>query len=253
MSSGRIRVLLNVPHSISTFPLNTMAPSSGQSHRLQQVFITAALALASTTGISAEAHAWPIEPFLVPTTIDVVGGNPSFRGSIGYDLTLTQSRAVEQLGFWDHLGDGLLSAHTVSVFDGGGGLLASRVVPAGSDTPLQEGFRWVTIPRLVLAPGRYVIGATMEGDPATFDEVVTEASSIATVLGVSFGPDGAMRSLPVASGAPIPMGLMPSLVDGGGGYVGPALAPGPLPLLGAGAGWSWSRRLRTRCRQARRG
>jgi hypothetical protein len=253
LSIGRIRVLLNVPHSISTLPLNTMAPTSGQGPHFQTVFIASALAIASTTGISAGALAGPIEPFLVPTTIDVVGGNPSFRGTIGYDLTLTQSRAVEQLGFWDHLEDGLLSAHTVSVFDGSGGLLASGVVPAGSGTPLQDGFRWVSIPTLVLSPGRYVIGATMEGDPATFDEVVTEASSIATVLGVTFGPDGAMRSLPVAAGAPIPMGLVPSLVDGGGGYLGPAVAPGPLPLLGAGAGWSWSRRLRARCRQTRRG
>jgi hypothetical protein len=230
-----------------------MALISGQGPRFQQVCIASVLTVAATTALPARVLAGPIETFLVPTTIDVVGGNPSFRGTIGYDLTLTQSRAVEQLGFWDHLGDGLLSAHTVSVFDGSGGLLASGVVPAGSGTPLQEGFRWVSIPTLVLSPGRYVIGATMEGDPATFDEVVTEASSIATVLGVSFGPDGAMRSLPVAAGAPIPVSLVPSQVDGGWGYWGPAMAaPAPLPLLGAGAGWSWSRRLRARCRQARR-
>jgi hypothetical protein len=66
---------------------------------------------------------------------------------------------------------------------------------------------------------------------------------------VSFGPQGALLSSPVDSGTTIPVNLRPSTVDGGPGYFGPALAPGPLPLLGASAGWAWSRRLRARCRQ----
>ncbi|MEB3333771.1 MAG: hypothetical protein VKP70_02170 [Cyanobacteriota bacterium] len=226
-----------------------MALTSSQAFSVQQVVIASALAIATSSGIPAAALAQTMEPFLLPTTVDVVGGNPGFRGTIGYDFTLGQARRLEQLGFWDHLEDGLLSSHTVSVFDDSGGLVASGVVPAGSGASLRDGIRWVSIPALVLSPGRYVIGATMEGDPAMFDEVVTEASTIAAALGVTFGPDGAMRSLPVAAGSSIPPGLMPTLVDGGLGYWGPAMAPAPLPLLGAGAGWSWSRRLRSRCRQ----
>jgi hypothetical protein len=53
-------------------------------------------------------------------------------------------------------------------------------------------------------------------------------------------------SLAVAPGDPISPALLPTLVDGGGGYFGPNAAPGPLPLLGASAGWAWSRRLRAR-------
>ncbi|MEB3324641.1 MAG: hypothetical protein VKM17_04825 [Cyanobacteriota bacterium] len=195
------------------------------------------------------ARAEPIDPFVLPATIVTVGGDPGFRGTIGYEITLSQPQNLSNLGFWDFLEDGLLSDHSVSLFADSATLLATAVVPAGTGARLENGFRWVSIPVLPLAPGRYVIGASMNGDPSTFDEVVTEASSILTMIGLTFGPDTALRSTPVPSGASIASDLMPALVDGGGGYFGPALAPGPLPLLGAGAGWAWSRRLRARCRQ----
>lgn len=210
-----------------------------------------ATALVGTVVVAPHpAGAEPIDPFVLPEVIDVVGGNPSFRGTIGYDMTLSQPKQLLRLGFWDYLADGLLSDHTVSVFAGSSGdLLTSGVVPAGTGAFLESGFRWVSIPAIVLSPGSYVIGASMDGDASRFDEVITDASSIATAIGVAFGPQQALISTSVAPGAPIPVNLMPTTLQGGTGYFGPAMAPGPLPVFGASAGWLWSRRLRARCRQ----
>lgn len=194
------------------------------------------------------ARSQAVNPWFLPEAI-AAGGEPTFRGSLGFGITLSQSRKVQQLGFWDELEDGLLSDHAVSLFDGSGSLLVSTVVPGGSDALLRDGFRWVSIPELSLAPGVYVLAASLDGDPATFDAVITDTSTVAAVAGLTLNPSGALRSLPVAAGEPIPATLPPTLVDGGGGYFGPNLAPGPLPLLGGGAAWTWSRRLRSRCRQ----
>jgi hypothetical protein len=194
------------------------------------------------------ARALVLEPWVLPEAI-VTGGEPTFRGTIGFGLILEQPRKAQQLGFWDELGDGLLSDHAVSLFDGSGSLLASAVVPRGSAAQLQDGFRWVSIPELWLTAGTYVLAASIDGDPATFDAVITDTSTVATLAGLTLDPSGALRSLPVDAGDPIPTALLPTLVDGGSGYFGPNMAPGPLPLLGGAAAWSWSRRLRCRCRQ----
>ena len=212
----------------------------------------AAILCAAAIVHSPAVHAQSVEPWLQPEAI-AAGGEPTFRGTIGFGLTLTQARLVEQLGFWDELEDGLLSAHAVSLFDGTGDLLANAVVPQGNGAPLRDGFRWTAIPALLLSPGDYVLAASMDGDAATFDPVITDSSTIATVAGVSVQGAGALRSLAVAAGDPISPTLLPTLVDGGGGYFGPNAAPGPLPLLGASAGWAWSRRLRSRCRQRQEG
>lgn len=212
--------------------------------RLERLFPAALVSLACT--LPTVTQATPLDPYLVPTVIVAVGGNPDFRGTIGYDFQVSESKQVFRLGFWDHFGDGLLSDHRVSLFDGAGNLLASAVVPAGTGALLRDGFRWVEIPELVLTSGQYVLGGSMEGDPALFDEVVTDAPSIAVATGVTFGQ--ARASDPVAMGTVIGNRL-PSNLDGGTGYFGPSLAPGPLPVMGSGAAWVWSRRLRTRCRQ----
>lgn len=198
------------------------------------------------------AHSQPLQPWLTPEAL-AAGGEPTFRGTIGFGLTLAQPRRLDQLGFWDELEDGLLSAHTVSLFDGSGGMVASAVVPQGSAAPLLNGFRWVSVPALLLEPGAYVLAASMDGDGVSFDPVITDSSTIATAVGVTVADSGALRSLAVAPGDPIPATLRPTLVDGGSGYFGPNLAPGPLPLLGASAGWAWSRRLRARCRRRQDG
>lgn len=226
-----------------------MAHPSGPTRSLPRGFALLSL-LAAALGMSQPAAASPLEPFLVPTAIVAVGGDPSFRGTIGYAFTLGEPRVVQQLGFWDHLADGLLSSHTVSLFHGGGTLLTSGVVPAGTAPLLQDGFRWISIAPLLLPAGSYVIGASLEGDPSSFDEVVTDASSISSALGATFGPQQSLLSALVPAGTPIAVDLMPSFEEASvGGYFGPALAPSPLPLLGASAGWGWSRRLRARCRQ----
>lgn len=214
-------------------------------HLHQTLFPAALVALACAFPQDLPA-ATSLEPYLIPTTILVVAGNPEFRGTVGYDFQFNEPKEVFQLGFWDHLEDGLLSSHRVSLFDGSGTPLASAVVPSGAGARLQDGFRWVAIPGIVLPAGSYVIAGSTEGDPAVFDEVVTDAASIATATGVVFGQ--ARVSNPVDGGASIG-DLFPANLEGGAGYFGPSLAPGPLPVLGAGAAWAWSRRLRARCKE----
>lgn len=214
------------------------------SRRRPGVLFPAALA-ALVCAVPTALQAAPLEPYVIPSNVSV-GGEPAFRGTVGYDFQFSESKQVFQLGFWDYLQDGLLSDHRVSLFDGAGSLLTSAVVPAGSGARLQDGFRWIDIPGVVLPAGSYVIAGSMEGNPALFDEVVIDALSIATATGVAFGQ--ARLSDPVASGSPVGA-LFPVNQDSGTGYFGPSLAPGPLPLMGAGAAWAWSRRLRSRCRE----
>ncbi|MFN7677050.1 MAG: hypothetical protein ACK5QW_00440 [Cyanobacteriota bacterium] len=210
--------------------------------RAAAIFTLGSAAILAAAAVPSQA----VEPWLVPVA-HAVGGDPSFRGTVGYGLTLSQPRRLEHLGFWDALDDGLLSAHVVSLFDGSATLLASAVVPAGTMADLHDGFRWVPIPPLALVPGTYVLAASMEGDAASFDAVITDATISTVGVGLTLNPSGALRSEPVLPGDPLPVTWVPMLVDGGGGYLGPNLAPGPLPLVGAGAAWAWGRRLRQRC------
>jgi len=87
---------------------------------------------------------------------------------------------INALGFWDQNGTGLLAAHTVSIFKyhpgilGGSGydLIATATVPAGTNAPLIDGYRWVGIPTLTLPDngqggGYYAILGTQAQDAWT--------------------------------------------------------------------------------------
>src|SRR5260370_15020458 len=83
---------------------------------------------------------------------------------------------INALGFWDANGTGLLTAHTVSIFkydpgfNGSGyDLVATATIPAGTNAPLINGYRWVGIPTLNLpnngqGGGYYAILATQDQD-----------------------------------------------------------------------------------------
>ena len=94
----------------------------------------------------------------------------SFTGTRGWEfghhIGTTNDILITQLGVFDSGGDGLGNAHAVGLWreaPGGltGTLLASATVPAGTNAPLIDGYRWVSIPPVVISYDltRYVVGA----------------------------------------------------------------------------------------------
>ncbi|MFZ9752546.1 MAG: hypothetical protein ACO3B3_03185 [Cyanobium sp.] len=215
-------------------------------HRLSSLACTSLLGGAMLLA-AAPALALNLRPSLPGFSGGNLGGDPSFSGSLGYSFSLNQSQTITALGFYDASEDGLLSSHGIGLYEATSQtLLASATVPAGSDSWLQNGFRWVPIPSLSLLSGSYVIAATSSGDPALFDPFLYETTAVdgidGLVIGTSLSESG--------SGTVV---AFPSQDEGlAQGFFGPAYAiagtPGPLPLLGAGAALGWSRRLRLRRR-----
>jgi hypothetical protein len=176
-----------------------------------------------------------------------LGGDPAFSGSLGYGFSLSQPQTITALGFYDASEDGLLSSHGIGLYEATSQtLLASATVPAGSDSWLQNGFRWVSIPTLALSSGSYVIAATSSGDSALFDPFLYDTTAEGVIDGLLIGASLSE----MGSGSVV---AFPTQDEGlPQGFFGPAYAiqgtPGPLPLLGAGAALGWSRRLRLRRR-----
>ncbi len=88
----------------------------------------------------------------------------------------TAGTTINALGYWDANGTGLLVPHTVSIFaydsafnPSGYQLVATATVPAGTNAPLINGYRWVGIPTLNLpnigqGGGYYAILSTEDLD-----------------------------------------------------------------------------------------
>jgi hypothetical protein len=198
----------------------------------------------------APAQALGIRPALQAISPGTVGGEPSFSGSLGYSFNLSQPYAVSALGFYDELGDGLLSSHMVGIFDATSqALLISGTVPSGTGSPLLAGFRWLSVPQQVLNAGSYVIAATSSGDPASFDPFIFEGFDPVVSAGFSLGTASLSQA---GSGFIV---AFPSTDEGlPYGFIGPNFAtpvPGPLPVLGVAGALAWSRRLRCRLRASR--
>jgi hypothetical protein len=199
----------------------------------------------------APAQALSISPALHAISPGNVGGDSGFSGSLGYNFNLSQPYAVSALGFYDELGDGLLSSHMVGIFDATSqALLISGTVPSGSSSPLLAGFRWLSVPQQVLNAGSYVIAATSSGDPASFDPFIFEGFDPVVSAGFSLGTASLAQA---GSGSIV---AFPNTDEGlPYGFFGPNFAsqpvPGPLPVLGVAGSLAWSRRLRCRLRANR--
>ena len=217
--------------------------------RRRASLLAAPLLLGSLVAASqAPAQALSISPALQAISPGTVGGDPSFSGSLGYSFSLSQAYVVSALGFYDEQQDGLLSSHMVGIFDATSqALLISGTVPSGSGSPLQAGFRWLSVPQQVLSPGSYVIAATSSGVPAVFDPFLYDGSDPVVIAGFSLGTASLAQA---GSGSVV---AFPSTDEGlPYGFIGPNFAsppvPGPLPVLGVAGALAWSRRLRCRLR-----
>jgi hypothetical protein len=141
-----------------------------------------------------------------PVTAVIPGGGGfqnhawNFDATLGYEFSLSTTLDVSALGFFDADDDGLFDAHDVGIFAADGTLLASATLPSGTGATLQDGFRFVSIPDLVLAPGIYRIGA--QGNETSLDEFLLTQSGSTTIggltLGAAFYGFGAALTFPTA-------------------------------------------------------
>ena len=108
------------------------------------------------------------------------------NATIGYDFTLTTSVTVTALGFFDANGaSGPADSYPIGLWYGNHTLLASATVPAGAPPVLIDGFDFVSISPVVLAPGVYAIGAY--GLLISTDQFEFAESGSTTISGLTLG------------------------------------------------------------------
>lgn len=107
----------------------------------------------------------------------------------------SQGFVIDAVGFWDYQENGLEAPHLVGIFDAGGTLLVSTTIGPGTGNPLQEGFRWQTIPQLTVAAGSTIfLLAQQAGDyhnmtgGMVLDPRIASAGS-GYVSGLTFDPN----------------------------------------------------------------
>ena len=117
------------------------------------------------------------------------GGAAGAKLNIGHQFEVTSEGVVfHELGVWDEGADGLHAAHTVTLFaldKLGADAQATAVpggsvlVPAGTEAPLAQGFRFAALPTPVgLVPGSYaVVAYGLDGDDPYGDGGNLPASS----------------------------------------------------------------------------
>ncbi len=135
------------------------------------------------------------------------------NASIGYDFTLTSSLTVTELGFFDANGaSGPTNSHPVGIWNSGRTLLTSATVPSGAPVLLIDGFDFVSISPVVLAPGSYTIGAY--GLLTSTDQFEFGESGSITIAGLTLG--GAVEAF--ATGLTFPVAPVDPATQG---YFGP--------------------------------
>jgi VPDSG-CTERM motif len=90
---------------------------------------------------------------------------------------------VTQLGLWDQNNDGLNTSHDVNIWTSTGMLLATTTIPSGTGATLTNGFRYVSIPSVLLPAGSYTIGGFYSTNS---DLAAIQVSTITTASGVTY-------------------------------------------------------------------
>ncbi|MEK6235505.1 MAG: DUF4082 domain-containing protein, partial [Planctomycetales bacterium] len=172
--------------------------------------------------------------------VSVVNADPalSFTGqsgvgvrnnrTAGYTFTVDSTMAVTQLGLADLSGDGNEEIRPIGLWDSGGSLLATVVMPAGSIGTLVGDFRYLPLdsPVFLNAGETYTVGATYQ---TSMGGVFWEASGLTTIPDFNFGTN---RLSNEGTGFVKPLGGTGGSRDAG--FFGPNLDLGPIEtqLLG---------------------
>lgn len=114
------------------------------------------------------------------------GGGLTVNATDGWEFAVKSPVTITSLGVWDHRDDGLNTAIPVGLWDADGELLARATIPAGTEAPGSNGFRYVEVAPIRLRAGEnYIIGAAYT--PATKENIGGGTTSS------RFFSDGAIR------------------------------------------------------------
>jgi hypothetical protein len=139
--------------------------------------------------------------------------------SVGWSFTVNQPTEVSSLGYFDHLNDGLAGVHEVGIWTSGGVLVTSAVVPGGTSAPIVNGFRYVSIPVTILAPGSYVIGGQSNASDMFWASVSGFQASPLITFGAAFYIESTTLTRPTIPGPGV-----------GFAYFGPGMLISAAPL-----------------------
>ncbi|MDX2035309.1 MAG: hypothetical protein SFX72_01560 [Isosphaeraceae bacterium] len=113
---------------------------------------------------------------------DFTGGipaSPSGDTVGGWEFEVSSAVSLSGLGFWDEGADGLVSRHSVGLFDANGTPLATVVVSSAStavaSTSIDGQWLFESITPIILQPGIYVLAATFLDQDADAARIVTPA------------------------------------------------------------------------------
>lgn len=119
-----------------------------QKQAKSSTFAVIAATLLAALCVATPASATPVYTFT--KTPDAMTGSYTFKQKFTVGSTAI---AIDSLGFYDYLGNGLAESHLMGLFDNTGTLLVSTTMAAGSGNVLQNGFRWQGIATTVFAAG----------------------------------------------------------------------------------------------------
>lgn len=128
-------------------------------------------------------------------TVDLTNGN----WSLGWAFTVNEPIAVDALGFYDDLQNGLTQLHDVAIFDAAQAMVVSGQVAPGD--PLISWWRWTAVTPTVLVPGmQYQIQAVTGAENYTWAPIgFVVDPRVNYQLDSYFTPPGGMLVYPDAS------------------------------------------------------
>ncbi|NCC52009.1 MAG: hypothetical protein EOM20_12445 [Spartobacteria bacterium] len=154
------------------------------------------------------------------STGNIYYGNTLYHMSEGRNFhTTNEAYTVRYLGYYDHGGDGLAVPFEVYIWDHEThALLASALIPSGTNAPLYAGFRWSKLNTPVVLPANtnfIVTSLSITTDPYLHTLDGKDMVSIAEVAGsdiVSIGTEVWVYGVTWGSSATSP-GMMATFLD----------------------------------------
>ncbi|MBK1816781.1 DUF4082 domain-containing protein [Luteolibacter yonseiensis] len=125
----------------------------------KSILITTLASLVIASSASAAVTA-----FSLPTPVSTYSNAGNAQYVLGYTFTVgSNPLTVTDLGFFDAGGNGLGTAHPVTIWNSGGTVVGTATVSSGTTGTLEGGYRYTTVPEPITlsANTTYTIGATM--------------------------------------------------------------------------------------------